>query len=109
MNKPLSPSTLRDRCRVRIVNDITGRVTIVESPRRRSHVFIDIAKLVKNVNRCRDLDDVVKVSLHLTEELIVLHFHCPGCDDELAMAVVDAVPELVGKVERLIWEGGYKG
>jgi hypothetical protein len=48
----------------------------------------------------------VKASLHLLQDSIVLHWHCPSYyGDELAAAVLEAAAP-IHEVERLIWKGG---
>jgi len=89
----MTSCTTATRCRVRIVNHITDSITVVESPRDRSMVVFDLMKMVKATNRRRD--EVLKVSLHLLPELIVLHFHCPNYDDGLAKAVLEAARKAV--------------
>lgn len=92
------------RCRVRIVNDITDRTTIIESPRDRFTVVLDLIRLVRSVNRRRA--ELLRASLHLTDDLIVLHWHCP-CAGELAKDIID-LAEPLQRVEKLIWQGGKK-
>ena len=93
-------------CRVRIVNHISDSVTIVESPRDRSVVLFDLMKMAKVVNRRRDT--TVKVSLHLTADLIVLHWHCPWHFGGALAAELLEVAQPVYEVEALIVKGGQQ-
>jgi hypothetical protein len=105
---PMTCCTTATRCRVRIVNDIDDRTSVVESPRDRSLVIFDLMRMVKVTNRRRD--EVLKVSLHLLPDLIVLHFHCPNYNDDLAKAVLEAARPLheVEKLLWIIWKGGQQ-
>jgi hypothetical protein len=98
-------TTTATTCRVRIVNHIDGRTTIIESSRDRCQVFLDLAKMVKTVNRRRD--ETLKASLHLLLDLIVLHWHCPHVEVDLACEIMRIVSPL-HDCERLILEGGQR-
>jgi hypothetical protein len=99
-------SIASSRCRVRIVNDIDGHTTVVESPRDRSMVVFDLMKMVKAVNRRRD--ETVKASLHLLPDWIVLHWHCPWIvANDLAADLLE-VAKPVHEVESLIVKGGQQ-
>jgi hypothetical protein len=90
-------------CSVRIVNDINGRTVTVESSRDRSAVFFDLRSMVKTINH--NGGEVLKASLHLCRDSIVLHFHCPYHDDGLSKVMLSTVEPLY-QVERLIRNGG---
>jgi hypothetical protein len=76
-------------CRVRIVNDITGRIAIIETQRDRASVYFDLARMVRQVNRRRD--ETVRASLHLAESQITLHWHSPcWYGDEFSKAILEA-------------------
>jgi hypothetical protein len=91
------------RCRVRIVNHIDGHTAVVESPRDRSLVLFDLARLIRTVNRRRD--ETVKGALCFTPEMITLHWHCPWClRDDLAKAILE-VSEPLHQAEKLLWKG----
>jgi len=93
-----------NRCRVRIVDDIQNRITVVESPRDRSLVYLDLAKLVHRVNRRRD--ETLRVSIHLLADIIILHWHSPRWyGDEFSKAILEAAQPF-HEVEKLIWKGG---
>jgi len=97
-------ATLPDvRARVRIVNDITGKTVTLESTRDRSLVVFDLMRTVTQLNRLRN--EVLKASLHLLPDLIVIHYHCPETDDGLATAILE-LTEPMRRIESLIWKGG---
>ena len=98
-------TTTTTSCRVRIVNHIDGRTTVVESSRDRSQVFLDLAKMVKTVNRRRD--ETLKASLHLLPDIIILHWHCPHVEEGLAREIMEVVSPLQD-CERMILEGGQR-
>ena len=89
------------RCRVRIVNDLNGRATVVESRRERAAVYWDLAKLIRQVNRRRD--DTVRASLHLLENLVILHWHCPWIFARKYAAELLEIVEPLRQVEAIIW------
>ena len=93
-------------CRVRIVNDISDSVTVIESPRDRSMVIFDLAKMVKAVNRRRDT--TVKASLHLTADLILLHWHCPWHFGGALAAELLEISRPIHEAETLIVKGGQQ-
>lgn len=98
--------TTTTHCRVRIVNDIQGRTTEVESQRDRSMVLFDLMQAVRAVNRRRDT--TVKASLHLRSDLIVLHWHCPWHFGTAIAAELLEVAKPVYEVESLIVKGGQQ-
>lgn len=92
------------RCRVRIVDDITGRMTTVESPRDRADVWFDLARVVRKVNRRRD--ETLRASLHMLPGIIVLHWHAPSWwGNDFSEAILDAARPMY-EAEKLIWKGG---
>ena len=59
--------------RVKICDDIEGHAKIVETARERSDVYLDLVKLVHETNHTRKTE--FRASLHLTEDLITIHFY----------------------------------
>ena len=102
----MTTCTAPTRCQVRVINDIQGNTTVVESPRDRSMVVFDLMKMVKTVNRRRDT--TVKASLHLTADSIILHWHCPWHFGVALAAELLEVGKPVYEVESLIVRGGQQ-
>lgn len=101
---PMTGCTTATRCLVRVVNDIQDTTMVVESPRDRAAIILDLLKLTRRVNRRRD--NALRVSLHLTADLIVLHWHSPCWhNDDFSKAILEVARPLY-EAERLIQEGG---
>jgi hypothetical protein len=93
------------RCRVKIVDDIRGRETIVESPRDRSQVFLDLVAIVRRVNRRQESRAFIAGSIHLLPDAIVLHWHCLQPFGSSIAAETLALAEPLHMIERVIWGG----
>jgi hypothetical protein len=91
-------------CRVRIVNDVNGQTTIVETQRDRCAVYFDLAKMVRQVNRRRD--NMLRASLHLLQDTIVLHWHNPWIAGAGLAAELLEIAEPLHRVEAIIWGKG---
>jgi len=91
-------------CRVRIVNDVSGQTTIVETQRDRCAVYFDLAKMVRQVNRRRD--ETLRASLHLLQDVIVLHWHHPCPWGNGMAAELLEIAEPLHRVEAIIWGKG---
>lgn len=92
------------RCRVRIINDVTGQTATVESDRDRGDVLVDLMRLVRRVNRRRD--ETLRACLRIGHDLIVLHWHSPlFFGDEFAREAIEAVAPL-HEVENILWTKG---
>jgi hypothetical protein len=90
-------------CRVRIVNHITGRTVVVESPRDPAMVWLDLVRLVRYINRRRD--ETLRASVHLLQDLIVLNWHTPNYwADDIVRATLEITQPLYD-AEKLICEG----
>ena len=90
-------------CRVKIVNHFTDQTTVVESKRDAASVFLDLVSLVRAANRQRD--DTLRGSVHLTEDLIILHWHT-GAVTEIGVKFngeLLAVGEPMRQVDRVLW------
>ncbi len=62
-------------CRIQIVNDVTDKVTWVETKRPFQQVYFDLARIVRRMNRRPD--QTFWASLNLYDDHIVIHFHTP--------------------------------
>jgi hypothetical protein len=90
-------------CRVNIVDDIRHCSTTVNSPRDRSAVIFDLMKLARRVNRRRS--EAIKVSLSLTADSIVLHWHSPCREDDGFVKSILELARPMYEVEQLIQDG----
>ena len=96
-----------DACENRL-NDMEGSTKIVETGRERSAVYFDLVELVHRTNR-RAKRTKLRASLHLTEELITIHFYTTAV---FAIAVafnaeLYAAGKPIHDCESIIW--GRKG
>jgi hypothetical protein len=94
--------------RVKVVDDLDGKTTIVESPRDRGAVYLDLVRLVHETNH-RAKRTEFRASLHLTEELITVHFYTTA-ESEAGVkwnAELYAIGKPLHQIESVIW--GKKG
>jgi hypothetical protein len=90
--------------RVRIVNDITGHTTMVETQFARCVVYSGLIKVIRQVNR--QPDQTLRMSLHLLEDIIIVHIHCPlWWGNDLAAASFE-VFQPIRQIEQIIWGKG---
>jgi hypothetical protein len=87
-------------CRVRIVNDITGHTTTVETRRDRGAGHFGLANVVRYVTRQRG--HAMKASLHMMADQLVLHVHCPSCCGDSTDRPTN-VAGTMRQVEEIIW------
>jgi len=89
---------------VKIVNDITGHTTVVETQRDCVAVYFGLAKIMRRVNRRRD--QTMKVSLHMLQDILVLHIHCPLWWGDSLAAESLKIAEPLREFEQIIWGKG---
>ena len=88
-------------CRVRLVNDVTDSTTTVETQRDRCEVFLGLAQIVRHVNRRKD--ETIKASLHMTPDLVILHWHCQLYWGKSFAAATRDIGEPIRRAEAIIW------
>ena len=90
-------------CRVRIINHITDRTTVVESPRDQAAVWLDLVRLVRQTNRRRN--EELRASVHLLADgMLSLHWHTPNYwADDIVKNLLDVTRPLY-EAEQLIRE-----
>ncbi len=97
-------TTTVSTCRVRIVDDIRGKTIDVDSQRDRADVWLDLVKLVHQVNRRRD--DALRGCVHLRQDVIVLRWFCPWIHATECASQLFELAEPVHEAKKLIEKGG---
>jgi hypothetical protein len=100
----MSVAITSTRCRVRVVNHVTNKVTVVESSRDSRKVVFDLGRIVRQMN-CRR-DQSFRASMHITLDEITLHFHCPLWWGTPFAAESLRVTDPIREIEHAIWEIG---
>jgi len=98
---PAAPSA-PVKTRLKIVDDIRQTTTILESPRDRSEVFYELGLLVRKVNANRR-ETMIRASLHLQRDLVVLRWSCPWIVGATLAAELLRVAAPVGQVHEILW------
>ena len=93
-------------CLVRIVDDIQGRTTVIETPRSLVDVWFDLSRLIYRVNDVED--DILRASLSMSiaSRTIVMHWHSPCIYAANAAVDLLEICKPFHEVEKLILEGG---
>jgi hypothetical protein len=85
------------------VNDLTGQITVVETAREPGAVFLDLVRHARKANRRKD--EILRASVSLTENMIVLHWHCESTSErgvELNAEIL-ALSDPIHQVDAIIW------
>jgi hypothetical protein len=92
--------------RVRPVNDLTAHTTTVESPRERAAVFFDLVKIARRANRKNE--EALRMSVHLTAESIIIHFHTTTISEIGTKFNADllALGDPIRETEQIVWGKG---
>ena len=91
--------------RVKIVDDLRNQTTIVETPRERGDLFFDLVRIARAANRKKE---EVRMSVHLTEEFITVHWYSTAVTEHGSemMAEVVALADPIRQVEAVVWNKG---